>query len=182
MLAIVSTGVSHGRLRALQTVAGTTLAMSIQLAIAAMGTAWFVRMLGDGFLVLRLAGIAYLLVLGVRSIRNSFVPNRRTESISAVSGFLTGFVVSLSNPKTILFFTAFLPQFVPSSTHYHLQIAGLSVSFLCMAAIIDAGYAFLSASAGRLVAGSRIAALHERLGGILYIVTGLWLAVSRRTP
>jgi threonine/homoserine/homoserine lactone efflux protein len=181
VLAVVSTGFRHGRLRALQTVVGTTLAMSIQLAVAAMGTVWFVHAFSGGYRILKWAGIAYLLLLGVRHIKKSFSSHQAPAQISALASVFTGFAVSLSNPKTILFFSAFLPQFVESRAHYQYEIVILSVSFLGIAVLIDSSYAILSARAGRLLAGNRVAALHERLTGLLYVAAGLWLAISRRT-
>lgn len=83
VLAIVSTSIAHGRVRGLQTVVGTSLAMLVQLAIAAVGTAWFVETLSAGYVLLKWLGVAWLLTLGVRHLRDAF-GHREAPPLSAL--------------------------------------------------------------------------------------------------
>ncbi len=180
VLVIVSTGIAQGRLRALQTVAGTSTAMAIQLGLVAAGTSWFVQAVRDGFLVLKWSGVAWLLLLVLYHVRRAKAGDEQEKRVAAAASFFTGFITSLANPKTFLFFSAFLPQFVISSKSYAYQITVLSVSFLLLAIIIDSAYAILAGRVWRLVESSRAPALHHRLSAVLYLVAGTWLAMLRR--
>jgi threonine/homoserine/homoserine lactone efflux protein len=177
VLVVVSTGISHGRLRALQTVAGTSAAMAVQLLLAAVGTAWFVEALAEGFLWLKWIGVAYLLYLGIS--RLIYAARKSQPHISALGSFQRGFWVSLTNPKTILFFSAFLPQFVVSSESYLPQIALLSAIFWFLAIVLDCGYALLSDQLGASL-NSHVRSKHQNLAsGFLYLGAGGILAVTK---
>ncbi len=108
---VISTGATQGVRAALTTVAGTTVGNVLLLATIAIGLNWVVAHAGLLFEALRWTGAAYLVWLGVQAWRNA----GRTGDELRDSGrrrFLRGLVVALSNPKTIVFFTAFLPQFL----------------------------------------------------------------------
>ena len=129
VLVIVSTSIAHGKRRGLQTVAGTAIAMALQLIIVGVGTTWFVQAITNGLHYMKWVGVAYLIYLGVRHITKAVNSSNRVVEITASATFTRGFLVSLTNPKTMMFFSAFLPQFVSSVENYHLQILLLSISF-----------------------------------------------------
>jgi len=122
VLVIVSTSITHGTKRGLQTVAGTSFAMAIQLITVAVGTAWFVQLISNGLYYLKWVGVAYLLYLGLYHLRKVISSKQQETEIAASATFKRGFAVSLTNPKTLLFFSAFLPQFV---TSWELLFSGL---------------------------------------------------------
>ena len=108
---VIATGATRGTRAALITVIGTTLGNAALLACIALGLNWILRTSVEVFEVLRWAGAAYLIWLGIQSWRTAgrladAVPPRHGVHISR------GFLVAITNPKTIAFFTAFLPQFV----------------------------------------------------------------------
>ncbi|WP_237132326.1 LysE family translocator [Pseudohongiella sp. O18] len=143
VIVIITTSVVHGRSRGMQTVAGTSAAMIIQLMVAALGTAWFVTAISEGLRWLKWLGVAYLLYLGFRHLKASLQRVAATPP-TALGSFNRGFWVSLTNPKTILFFGAFLPQFVSPGQSYLAQVAVLSSLFWVMAVTLDSLYALLS--------------------------------------
>ena len=105
VLVIVSTSITHGKLHGLRTVAGTSLAMAVQLFIVAIGTAWFIQFLTEGFYILKWLGVSYLLYLGLQHLKRVATrSDPHTEPANSTS-FSLGFFVSLTNPKTILFFS-----------------------------------------------------------------------------
>ena len=175
VLVIVSTGISHGQLRGLQTVAGTSAAMILQLVIAALGTAWFVSALSSGFIVLKWAGVVYLVYLGITHVIASF-DNSPTKRLTAVGSFKRGFWVSLTNPKTILFFSAFIPQFTTAGASYFQQTALLSLVFLCLAVVIDSAYALLSSKLRGLIRNNEVHTIQCRISGLVYLSAGATLA------
>ncbi|MES3008968.1 MAG: LysE family translocator [Pseudomonadota bacterium] len=180
VLAIVSTSIAYGKVRGLQTVVGTSLAMLVQLAIAAVGTAWFVEALSSGFMVLKWLGVTWLLFLGLRHLRDAF-KQRKVPPLSALGSVQRGFWISLTNPKTILFFSAFLPQFVSPESAYLPQVLFLSALFWGIAVLSDSAYALLgSGLARRLQTGyfarSRFGRVQGAVTGVLYIGAGVTLA------
>ena len=108
---VISTGATQGVRAALTTVAGTTVGNVLLLASIAIGLNWVVAHAGLLFEALRWVGAAYLVWLGIQAWRNA---GRSGEALRDTGRrrFLRGLVVALSNPKTIVFFTAFLPQFL----------------------------------------------------------------------
>ncbi len=178
VLAIVSTSLAHGRARGLQTVAGTSLAMLAQLTIAALGTAWFVETLSAGFLVLKWFGVAWLLLLGLRHLRDAF-EQRVVPSLSALASVQRGFWISLTNPKTILFFSAFLPQFVSPDSAYLPQVLTLSAIFWGLAVLSDTSYALFTGWLGRMVQGKRLPRVQNGVSGVIYLGASAVLAGTK---
>jgi threonine/homoserine/homoserine lactone efflux protein len=158
-----------------------------------IGLTSVVETLGHWFDVLRLVGAAYLVWLGWRMLRakdgsaeNGSAPSRQASRASpgvvargATAGFFTqGLLVALSNPKLLVFFGAFFPQFIDPRGDYALQIALMGLTALAFAAVSDSAYALLSGRAGSLLAQHRVR-LISRLSGTFLIGGGLWLALSR---
>lgn len=183
VLVIVSTSLLHGRSRGLQTVAGTSCAMAIQLLVVALGTSWLVRLAVDGVVVLKWIGLAYLLGLGLVHLRHVWrdAVTAAPPDPGIAASFRRGFIVSLGNPKTLLFFSAFLPQFVAASIPYGQQIFVLSLSFLLMATILDSSYALFAAHCRPLLDRVNSTKLHHFLGAMLYLGAGVLLALNRRS-
>lgn len=142
VLVVASTSVTSGKVRGLQTATGTSTAMIIHLLIAAPGLSWLVTQLSAGFHWLKWIGIAYLVFLAVTGL--VALRKHGTARVSAAGSFRRGFWIALSNPKTILFFCAFAPQFINSTDGYYGQIALLSVTFWLLVVIRDTGYALLA--------------------------------------
>jgi homoserine/homoserine lactone efflux protein len=165
--------------RGLQTVAGTSAAMIVQLLVAALGTAWFVIAVSEGLKWLKWLGVAYLLYLGYKQIRAS-MGGITLSSPSAVGSFQRGFWVSLTNPKTILFFGAFMPQFVLPQQSYLAEVAVLSAIFWAMAVALDSLYALFSS---KIVSRLRVLPNNRFMGifsGSLFMGAGAALAAVGR--
>jgi len=182
VLIIVSTSLNYGKIRGLQTVLGTSLAMIVQLIISGFGTTWFIEFITEGFTILKWLGVTYLLYLGLLYLKNALYKNGSKKEITASATFTRGFLVSLTNPKTILFFSAFLPQFVSSSGGYLQQITFLSFTFLLIAVVLDSTYALLSVKLKSLLEKRNLFRLQNGFSGLLFIGASAWLATSRRIP
>ncbi len=126
VLVIISTSIAHGKLRGLQTVLGTSSAMIVQLVVAGIATAYFIDQITNGLVILKWLGVAYLIYLGVFNLYCGLSQNPPSKQLSAAGSFVRGFFVSLTNPKTLLFFGAFLPQFITGDNPYWPQIIILS--------------------------------------------------------
>lgn len=182
---IVANSVAHGARYGLMTVAGTASAMVMQLALVVLGASAVLGLLADLFEWLRWLGVAYLVWLGVRTWRSAgrlaATDLQATPAAprSLLAIFARGFAVSLTNPKTLVFYAAFLPQFVRADagdmTHQLLVLAG---TFLVVAVLLDGTWALLASRLrGLLRARAR---LRNRLTGGLLIGAGIGLAFARK--
>jgi homoserine/homoserine lactone efflux protein len=174
---VIATGVSQGVRAAFITVAGTSLGNTLLLAAIAFGLGWVLQNAAGLFEVLRWVGAAYLIWLGIQAWRNAGVT-------TAVRGggvnFSRGLVVALSNPKTIAFFTAFLPQFIDPHLPAARQLIVMCAVSALLAALSDSLWA-IAAGYGRawLLKPAR-AKLLGRISGTVLIGGGIWLSLARR--
>ena len=177
---IVANSVAHGPRYGLATVAGTSSATVLQLAVTALGMASLLAALGDWLQWVRWIGVAYLLYLGFRIWRSAPVDltTAGAEPRSMRAIFARGLLVSLANPKTLLFYGAFLPQFVAPEAGVGWQLAALSATVLAIAVVVDSGWALLAGRfRGVLAVRGR---LRNRVTGGLLIAAGVGLASARR--
>jgi len=177
---IVANSLAHGARFGLTTVAGTTAAMVVQLALTGLGMTTLLGRLASAFEALRWLGVVYLLWLGLNAWRAPATDLTKTapEPRSPRAIFARGFLVSLTNPKTLLFYTAFFPQFLTPGAAMVGQIAILATTFLVVAVVVDSGWALLAARfRGALGVNGR---LRNRLTGGLLMGAGLGLALARR--
>ena len=180
MALIVANSIRRGTRFGLLTLVGTTSAMVVQLALVALGMSALLAGAGAWFTVLRLAGAAYLVVIGIQSWRAPPpAMDASVASVSAGSTILRGLLVSLTNPKLLLFFGAFFPQFIAPERDVPSQVAVLSVTFVVAAAAIDSVWALLAGRARFWIV--RQGRLLNRLSGGLLIGAGVGLALSRAT-
>lgn len=182
VLVIIATSLSAGRTRGLQTVAGISLAMALQLLIAALSTSSLLFVMQDGLVLIKWLGVVYLLYLAARSFYRYRHPTDVIK-LSTAGSLQRGFWVSLTNPKTIFFFSAFLPQFVSSAENYFFQISLLSVCFWLLAVVCDSCYAVLAANLNWLIDTKtpRAIRLQNGLSGALYFAAGGFLALSHNS-
>jgi threonine/homoserine/homoserine lactone efflux protein len=155
VLFIVARSVEQGRIAGLASVCGITTGTLVHVLAAALGLSALLASSAVAFAVVKYAGAAYLIYVGVRRILRPAEPpavQRALPLRSLARLYRDGFVVNLLNPKTALFFLAFLPQFVdPSRGAAAFQIAFLGLLFTLMGLTSDALYALIAGSAGRWV-------------------------------
>jgi len=177
---VIANGLRHGTRAALTNIAGTQAGLAVVIAIIAVGLTSLMATMGYWFEWVRFAGAAYLVWLGVKLVRAPAVDMTPGAAPPPPRGgfFLQGFVVLLSNPKVLVFFGAFIPQFVDMAQPHGPQVALLGATFMVIAALSDGVYALLAGRAGRLLSARRVR-LVSRLSGGVMIGGGLWLALSR---
>jgi homoserine/homoserine lactone efflux protein len=177
---IVANSVAHGARFGLLTVAGTSSAVVVQLSLTVLGATAVLDVLAASFDWLRWLGVIYLVWLGVAAWRAPAVDLARVgpQARSARLIFARGLLVGLTNPKTLLFYGAFLPQFITPGPTASDQLLLLAVTFLVVAVILDSAWALLAGRLrGLLLAHVR---LRNRLTGGLLVGAGLGLALARR--
>jgi threonine/homoserine/homoserine lactone efflux protein len=177
---ILANSLRHGTRAGLMNVLGTQVGLAIMIGIVGIGLSQLMEAMGHWFDWLRLAGAAYLVWLGWKMIRSSGEGADGGASQSPRGGFvMQGALVALSNPKTLLFFGAFFPQFIDPARDHGLQILIMGLTAMLFAAVSDSAYALASGRAGRALSARRVRTLSRVSGGFL-ISGGVWLALSRR--
>ena len=177
---IAANSIAHGWRFGLITVAGTSAAMIPQLGFTVLGMTGALALLSHVFEWVRWIGVVYLIYLGFQAWRAPAIDLTKVapEPRSARQIFLRGFLVSLTNPKTLLFYGAFFPQFVNVQVDLAGQLVLLSLTFLVSAAVLDSCWAL---AAGRLrVLLSVRGRLRNRLTGGVYFAAAIGLANARR--
>jgi threonine/homoserine/homoserine lactone efflux protein len=187
VLFVVSRGVALGRRSALATAVGNEIGLALQLALVAVGVGSILARSEAVYTSVKLIGAVYLVVLGVRSIRERRELATALESTAVAPRSLSrtvreGLLVGVTNPKGLLIFTAVLPQFIDHSRgHTTLQLVSLGLVCVLVALLSDGAWALASGTARRWL-GSSPRRL-ERLsagGGLTLIALGVGLALTGR--
>lgn len=176
---IVGNSLAHGTRAGLLNVAGTQLGLGLMMGILVVGLSSVIATMGWLFDWVRLAGALYLAWIGWKLLR---APEALADAKNAAvprGGFvLQGFLVLMSNPKALLWFGAFIPQFVDPRGNYAAQVALLGLTAMAVALLSDGAYALLAGRAGLLLDRRRVRFV-SLAGGTLLIGGGLWLALTR---
>jgi len=182
---VIANSLRHGARAGLTNIAGTTLGSTLFFAIGGFGMAWVLALLSDWFTLIRWTGAAYLIYLGVmlwlqkgQSLAEQ--TDVATNTGKAKTFFLQGFIVAITNPKTIIFYAAFFPQFIDPALPAGEQLFVLSATFLIIAAIIDSSYAILAGKLRPWLSSERRGRIRNRITGTLLIITGAALALTRK--
>ncbi|MEZ5788635.1 MAG: LysE family translocator [Xanthobacteraceae bacterium] len=177
---VIATGATDGVCAALLTVFGTTLGNALLIGAVAFGLNFVLASSALLFDLIRYAGAAYLVWLGIGLWRKA---GRDPAPLAPTQGRVhmsRGFLIALSNPKTLAFFTAFLPQFVDPTLPARFQLVVMCIASVVVAGVLDSAWG-VAAGLGRgwLVAPSR-ARLLGRISGTVLIGGGIWLSLVRR--
>lgn len=179
---IVSRSLSQGRRAGLLSVAGIAIGNLANAVAASLGLAAVFAVSSIAFTVIKYAGAIYLLYLGFNMLRSATV--RETELVSTLLSsrrvFHEAFVVALLNPKTTIFFAAFLPQFINPGEPLGLQGLTLSMLFVAIAAVTDMFYALVADEASSALRNSPMRHWARRLGGGMFIGIGIYTALTDR--
>lgn len=179
---IIANALRHGSRAGLMNVAGTQAGLFVMIVILAVGLETIVANLSQVFAVLKFAGAAYLIWLGVKLLRSDgrLAAPQSTLPLRSMTGyFWQGVLVIWSNPKVLLFFGAFIPQFVDPSGNTGFQIVVLGTIFMLTATVLDSFYALAAGRTGSLLVRRNVVII-ERLSGAFLVAGGLWLAFTRR--
>ena len=182
VLYIVARSINQGRLAGIVSVLGVETANFLHASAAALGLSAILVSSALAFDVVKYLGTAYLIYLGIRKVLHREEESRqeaaKQESLSRI--YSQGFVVNLLNPKTALFFFAFLPQFInPISGPVTLQMFVLGVMFVLMAIVTDGCYALVASSiAGKLKNNRNFEQTQRYFTGLIYIGLGLATAFT----
>jgi len=184
VLYIVARSVEQGRAAGLVSVLGIHLGTIVHITAAAVGLSALIVSSALAFAVIKYLGAAYLIWIGIRTFLakdpDPRAPRVRAEPLRRV--FRDGFVVNLFNPKTAIFFLAFLPQFVdPARGALHWQILILGFTFMGLGIISDGMFALAAGTAGDFLRRNRRFLRFQRwFAGTSFVSLGITAALATR--
>jgi threonine/homoserine/homoserine lactone efflux protein len=183
---IVTRSVAQGRGAGLISVLGIHAGSVVHVLAAALGISALLAASATAFTVVKYVGAAYLLYLGVRRLlaRDDGGEQAAVERRSGARLFWEGFAVNVLNPKTAIFFLAFLPQFVrPEAGPVAAQVLVLGGVWIALGFASDGAFALLaSAVAGRLRRSRRARRRLDVVSGLVYLGLGTWVATLSGEP
>jgi homoserine/homoserine lactone efflux protein len=183
MLMTLTNSVNHGPWRALTSLSGALLANFVIMALSALGLGALLAASEVAFTTLKLVGAAYLIWLGVRTFRSggSALNLGNGQGARGHSLFMQGVLVAASNPKSLLFFTAFFPQFIDPSAPFMPQFLLLSFTFVIGDFVLLGAGAFGVGRVAPWLRQAHIVRLINRACGGLFALLGGLLLFARRS-
>ncbi len=180
---IVTQSIDKGRRAGLTSALGVSSGGLVHVAAATVGLSALIASSATAFTTVKLVGAAYLIAVGIKRIVTKDETVTETQPVPLRRVWRQGVVVNILNPKTALFFVAFLPQFVdPHRGAIAPQVAFLGVLFVLIALSSDATYALLASTfASRLRESERAAKVKRYFAGSIFVVLGATAAAAHRS-
>ena len=182
MLYVAARSAGEGRAAGVASALGIGAGTFVHIALVAFGLAALLAAVPVAYTVVRFAGAAYLVYLGVRALMSrARITDRALTPASRWAIFRQGVITNVLNPKVALFFLAFLPQFIdPARGKPAVQAVALGLLFDISGTLVNLAVAWgASGAAGRLRRSTRAATVMQRVTGAVFIALGLRLAASR---
>ena len=183
ILTVISYSMSHGRRANVPLVAAVALGDSTALVVSLLGLGALLATSAFWFTVVKWAGGLYLLYLGIKLLRAGASSSELATPAAPGSRwrlFANTYLVTALNPKGIVFFVAFLPQFIRPGADITRQLWILALTFVAMATLNASLYAVFAGSARRLLASPRAQRRFHLAGGSLLSVAGVWALLAKR--
>jgi threonine/homoserine/homoserine lactone efflux protein len=182
-LFLLAHGIGHGRRSALAAMTGIETAAAIRVLLAAAGLSAVLASSAAAFSLIRWVGVAYLTYLGIRAFRTrrqEESPDAPGRPVPLARSARKGLIVGLGNPKMVIFFLAFFPQFIhPAQGPQATQMLILGAVFWIIGAIWDLAFACASGTIGTwLQRRPRIQAAQPRMEGLAYLGLACWAAIT----
>lgn len=183
ILAVISYSIAHGRQANIPLVVAVALGDSTALFASILGLGALLAISAFWFTVVKVAGGLYLLYLGIKLFRAGLLSAETTApdvSSSRLKLFANTYLVTALNPKGIVFFVAFLPQFITPGANGSSQLWLLAITFVVLATINATLYTVFASSARRLLASAKAQRRFNFTGGALLSTAGVWALLAKR--
>jgi homoserine/homoserine lactone efflux protein len=175
---IIANSLKHGTRAGLMNVLGTQAGVVIWLSVAAVGLGAAIKVMGVWFDVLRYAGAAYLVWMGIKLfMSNGDLAVATERARPGGSFFMQGFVVIMSNPKMLVLFGALIPPFIPPGADIAKYTLMLGLLFAAIAVSGDTIYALLAGRAGAWLSQKRIRGI-EIISGCCLVGGAAWMVLK----
>ena len=177
---VIANSLAGGTRAGLYTILGTQLSMLSMVLIVAVGLQAVMALVSGAFEIIKLAGAAYLIWIGWKMFRSTGQLVMDDGARLPIGRYIwQGALINWSNPKTLLFLSAFLPQFVDLSRPAFSQILILGLIVMAVAAASDSVYALAAGRARHLLTAARVRMVN-RVSGLILMAGGVWLALQKR--
>jgi threonine/homoserine/homoserine lactone efflux protein len=182
VLLVISYALGHGRRPAAAIVAGVALGDATAMTASMVGLGALLAASASLFMVLRWVGGAYLVYLGVKLWRAPVGAAAADDAppVRPLRMFWHAYAVTALNPKSIIFFVAFVPQFLVANQPFWPQVVVLEGTFVTLAMLNSALYSLLASAARQKLRAPRVQRAVNRGGGSILVGAGLFAAVWRR--
>jgi len=183
ILAVISYSVSHGPRANAPLIGAVALGDSTALFASLVGLGALLAVSAVWFTVVKVVGGLYLLYLGIKLFRAGFAPAGVVAAdipSTRLKLFANTYLVTALNPKGMVFFIAFLPQFISPGDNAVAQMWLLAVTFVVLATINATLYTVFASSARRLMASTTAQRRFNFAGGALLSIAGVWALLSKR--
>lgn len=181
---VIANALGHGRRAGLVTVFGALAGTAILVSLGALGLTTLLTLMSEIFEWVRWVGVAWLVYLAWKFWRAAIWPPEMTglpgAAPKANNLFWQGFVIGFTNPKSVVFYVAFFPQFIDAGLPVMPQLLVLSLTFLAIAVVLDSGYALLAGQLRPWLVSRPLARIRNGFSGTLLLATSLGLALARR--
>jgi len=179
---VVANSLARGTRAGLLTIVGTEIAMLSMVFIVALGLEAVMSVVSEAFTIIKLVGAAYLIWIGWKMFTASgkLEMGKSGDRLPLVRYIWQGMLINWSNPKTLLFLGAFLPQFVDMSRPAFPQIMTLGLIVMAIATATDSIYAVLAGRAREVLTVARVRMM-SRVSGVILMIGGVWLALVRKS-
>ena len=185
MLMCITTAIHHGPRKAMLSAGGSVTAVSGVMLLSALGLGALLAASETAFTIAKVVGAAYLIWLGVKTFRSqgTLLANDSESGITAMTGrasYLRGFLVGASNPKALLFFAAFFPQFLDPTAAFAPQFAILALTFIAVELAMLTACSFGVSRIAPVLRQSGPMRWVNRVCGGLFTLMGAALLFTRR--
>lgn len=181
---LVACGIRKGPRAAMIGLAGTTSALLVHMALTVMGLAPLLAALGPWGEALKLIGAAYLVWIGIAAWRAPYedpdLPAQLKKTDSAMMLYRRGFLISVTNPKTLAFYAAFFPQFISPAAPATPQLLLLAVTLIVIGTMSDGAFGLAAGKLAPYLKGARAQSIRNRITGSVLIGAGIGLALARK--
>ncbi|MZI93186.1 LysE family translocator [Vibrio sp. CAIM 722] len=180
---VVGQSLKHGRRASLPLSIGVILGDALCIALSLLGLSVFLSVFSTAFILIKYLGAGYLIYLGVKMFRSSSTVRPQqidSSDFDSKKLFKDVFLVNALNPKGIVFYSAFMPQFVVSQSNVVYQFSILAITFLCLAFINVTFYSFLASKTIQLFKKAKFLRAFNVTGGLFLVGAGLYTATVKR--
>lgn len=186
VILVLKNSIQHGWKSAIITILGNLTCQFFIVCLVAFGVGELLAKLPSWFTVMKIIGGSYLIYLGIKSFKTSpknkvdLASSKSTRNKSAVKLFIESFLVSASNPKTLIFLSAFLPQFLDLQ-HSHLEQFSIMYLSICLiVASVHISYSVLMSHLGQKFSFQNIEQKISKLSGGVFITMGGGVLLSEK--
>lgn len=186
VLLVLKNSIQFGWKSAFITILGNLSCQFIIVCLVALGVGALLQTLPTWFLVMKIMGGTYLIYLGIKALRSNkksafdALETKVTQTKTGGALFIEAFFVSASNPKTLIFLSAFLPQFLTLGSPAYQQFSVMFVTICAIVTSVHIGYAFGIARLGKRFSLKNMEAKISKVTGGLFITMGGGILLSNR--